>query len=97
MPLDDNQLSDKINVLSAENGGQVIFCSSQYNQTSWGAQHFIDGKLGHGHRYASKNRNSAEIIFAIPKTETITQLCFNPYTVELSKTWTKLVKVEVSI
>ncbi len=96
MPQDDNRLSDKINVLCTENGGQVIFCSSQYNQTSWGAQNLIDGKLGHGHGYASKNRNSAEIVFAIPKTETITQLCFNPYTVESSKTWAKLVKVEVS-
>jgi hypothetical protein len=97
MPQNDNRLSDKINVLCAENGGQVIFCSSQYNQTSWGAQHLIDGKLGRGHGYASKNRNSAEIIFAIPKTETIVQLCFNPYTIESSQTWAKLVKVEVSI
>ncbi len=94
---DDNRLSDKFNVLCAENGGQVIFCSSQYNQTSWGAQNLIDGKLGHGHGYASKNRNSAEIIFAIPKIETIGQLCFNPYTVESSKTWAKLVEVEFSI
>ena len=97
MPQDDNRLSDKINVLCAENGGQVIFCSSQYNQTSWGAQNLIDGKLGHGHGYASKNRSSAEIIFAIPKIETIGQLCFNPYTVESSKTWAKLVEVEFSI
>ena len=37
-------------------------------------------KLGHGYGYPSKNRNSAEIIFAIPKTETILQLCFNPCT-----------------
>ena len=61
---------------------------------------FADGQrpeLGRGHGYASKNRNSAEIIFAIPKTETILQLCFNPYTVESPKTWAKLVKVEVSI
>jgi hypothetical protein len=42
LPQDDNQLSDKINVLYAENGGRVIFGSSQYNQTSWGAQHLID-------------------------------------------------------
>jgi hypothetical protein len=97
MPLDDNRLSDKNNVLNVENGGQVIFCSSQYNQTSWGAQHLIDGKLGHGHGYASKDRNPAEIIFAIPKIETIMQLCFNPYTIESPKTWAKLVKVETSI
>lgn len=96
IPLDDNRLSDKFNVLCTENGGQVIFCSSQYNQTSWGAQNLIDGKLGDGHGYASKNRDSAEIVFAIPKTETIRQLCFNPYTTESSKTWAKLVKVEVS-
>jgi hypothetical protein len=96
MSPDDKRLSDKINVLCAENGGQIIFCSSQYNQTSWGAHHLIDGKLGSGHGYASKNRNPAEIVFAIPKIETITQLCFNPYTVESPKTWAKFVKVEVS-
>ena len=72
MPSDDYRLSDKINVLYAENGGQIISCSSQYNQTSWGAHHLIDGKLGKGHGYASKNRNSAEIVFVIPKIETIT-------------------------
>ena len=96
IPRDDNRLSNKINVLFTENGGQVVFCSSQYNQTSWGAQNLIDGKLDDGHGYASKNRNAAEIVFAIPKTETITQLCFNPYTVESPETWAKLVKVEVS-
>jgi hypothetical protein len=96
MPQADKRLSNKINVLSTENGGQVIFCSSQYNQTVWGAKNLIDGKIDSGHGYASKNRNSAEIVFAIPKTETITQLCFNPYTVESPETWAKLVKVEVS-
>jgi len=96
IPRADNRLSNKINVLLAENGGQVVFCSSQYDQTSWGAQNLIDGKLDHGHGYASKNRNAAEIVFAIPKTETITQLCFNPYTTESPETWAKLVKVEVS-
>lgn len=96
MPQDDNRLSNKFNVLCTENGGQVVFCSSQYNQTSWGAQNLIDGKLDDGHGFASKNRNAAEIVFAIPKTKTITKLCFNPYTVESPKTWAKLVKVEVS-
>ena len=96
IPKDDNRQSDKSNVLFAENGGQVIFCSSQYNQTSWGAQNLIDGELGNGHGYASKNRNAAEIIFAIPKTETIRELCFNPYTVESPNTWAKHVKVGVS-
>jgi hypothetical protein len=42
IPLDNNRLSDKKNVLYVENGGRVIFGSSQYNQTSWGAQHLID-------------------------------------------------------
>jgi hypothetical protein len=96
MSEDDNRQSDKSNVLCAENGGQVIFCSSQYNQTSWGAKNLIDSKLGHGHGYASKNRNAAEIIFAMPKTETIRELCFNPYTVESPNTWAKRVRVEVS-
>jgi F5/8 type C domain len=96
IPRVDNRLSNKINVLLTENGGQVVSCSNQYNQTSWGAQNLIDGKLDSGHGYASKNRNAAEIVFAIPKTETITQLCFNPYTVESPETWAKLVKVEVS-
>lgn len=96
MPQDDNRLSNKFNVLLTENGGQVVFCSSQYNKTSWGPQNLIDGKLDLGHGYASKNRNPAEIVFAIPKTETINKLCFNPYTTESPETWAKLVKVEVS-
>ena len=96
IPKDNNRQSDKSNVLFAGNGGQVIFCSSQYNQTSWGAQNLIDGELGNGHGYASKNRNAAEIIFAIPSTETIRELCFNPYTVESPNAWAKRVKVEVS-
>lgn len=93
---EDNRLSDKINVLCAENGGRVVSCSSQFNQTSWGANNLIDRKLGSGRGYASKNRDPAEIVFSFPKIETITQLCFNPYTIEPPNRWAKLVKVEVS-
>jgi hypothetical protein len=96
MPQVDEQLSQKINVLSTENGGQVVFCSSQYNETSWGAVNLIDGRLGSNHGYASKNSEPAEIVFSLPKIETITQFCFDPYTTESSTTWASLVKVEVS-
>ena len=90
------QRAGKINVLAAENGGQVVSCSSQYNATSWGAHNLIDGQLGSSHGYASRNREPAEIVFSLPKIETITQLCFNPYTTESPKTWAKRVTVEVS-
>jgi hypothetical protein len=96
MPQVDKQLSQKNNVLSTENGGQVVFCSSQYNQTSWGADNLIDGELGTKHGYASRNTDPVEIVFSLPRIETITQFCFNPYTIESSNTWAKLVKVEVS-
>lgn len=96
MVQDDNRLSEKINVLCTENGGRVISCSNQYNQTSWGARNLIDGQLGSNHGYASRDRNPAEIVFSLPKIETITQLCFNPYTTESPNRWAKLIKVEVS-
>lgn len=96
MAQDDNRLKDKINVLSTENGGQVVSCSSQYNQSSWGARNLIDGQLDSYHGYASRDRSPAEIVFSLPKIEAITQLCFNPYTTESPNTWAKLVKVEVS-
>ena len=96
MVQNDSRLSDKINVLFAENGGRVVSCSNQYNQTSWGARNLIDGRLGSNHSYASRDRNPAEIVFSLPGIETITQLCFNPYTTESPNTWAKLVKVEVS-
>jgi hypothetical protein len=92
----NRKLLDKINVLAAENGGQVIYCSSQYNATSWGANNLIDGQLGQEHGFASKNRDPSEIVFALPGMETLTQLCFNPYTVESPNTWAKRVLVEVS-
>ena len=96
MPQDAERRSQKTNLLSTENGGQVVFCSSQYNQTSWGADNLIDGELGTNHGYASRNTEPAEIVFSLPKIETITQFCFNPYTTESSTTWAKLVKIEVS-
>jgi hypothetical protein len=96
MPQVDERRSQKTNLLSTENGGQVVFCSNQYNQTSWSADNLIDGKLGTNHGYASRNTEPAEIVFSLPKIETITQFCFNPYTTESSTTWAKLVRVEVS-
>ena len=92
----DEQRPQKANLLSTENGGQVVFCSSQYNQTSWGADNLIDGELGRKHGYASRNTEPAEIVFSLPKIKTITQFCFNPYTTESSTTWAKFVRVEVS-
>jgi hypothetical protein len=88
--------ADRLNVLAAENGGRVVFCSSQYNQTSWGAENLIDGQLGSEHGYANQHSKPVEIVFALPATETLTQLCFNPYTVESSDRWAKNVAVAVS-
>jgi len=93
---DKGQRAGKINVLSSKNGGRVIACSSQYNSTSWGARNLIDGQLGSNHEYASRNREPAEIVFALSKTETLSQLCFNPYTTESPQTWAKRVQVEIS-
>ena len=84
------------NVLAAENGGRVIFCSSQYNQTTWSAQNLIDGQLGRGHGYANLYGKPVEIVFALPKAETLARLCFNPYTVESSDRWAKNIAVAVS-
>jgi len=92
----DEQRSQKTNLLSTENGGQVVLCSNQYNQTSWGPDNLIDGELGTNHGYASRNTEPAEIVFSLPKVETIAQFCFNPYTTESPTTWAKLVRVEVS-
>ena len=88
--------ADRLNVLAAENGGRVVFCSSQYNQTTWGAENLIDGQLGSGHGYANQHSKPVEIVFALPAAETLTQLCFNPYTVESSDRWAKNVAVAVS-
>ncbi len=88
--------TDRLNVLAAENGGRVVFCSSQYNQTAWGAGNLIDSQLGDGHGYANQHGKPVEIVFALPAAEFLTQLCFNPYTVESSDRWAKNVAVEVS-
>ena len=73
--------ADHLNVLAAENGGRVVLCSSQYNQTTWGAENLIDGQLGSGHGYANQHNKPVEIVFTLSAAETLTQLCFNPYTV----------------
>ena len=65
--------ADRLNVLAAENGGQVVFCSSQYNQTTWGAENLIDGQLGSGHGYANQHSKPVEVVFALPAAETLTQ------------------------
>jgi hypothetical protein len=88
--------SDQINVLAQKNGTEVVFCSSEYNKTAWSSRNLIDGRLGSGHGYASRNNQPAEIVFALPRTETITQLGFNPYTIESAATWARVVQVEVS-
>ena len=86
----------RLNVLATENGGRVVFCSSQYNQTTWGAENLIDSQLGSGHGYANQHSKPVEIVFALPAAETLTQLCFNPYTMESSDRWAKNVAVAVS-
>jgi hypothetical protein len=87
---------DRLNVLAPENGGRVVFSSSQYNQTTWGPENLIDGQLGSGHGYANQHNKPAEIVFALPAAETLTQFCFNPYTVESSDRWAKNVTIAVS-
>ena len=90
-------MEGRFNVLAAENGGRVMYCSSQYNQTSWAPRNLIDGQLGSGHGYSNQHGKPVEIVFALSAAETLTQLCFNPYTVESSDRWAKNVAVAVSI
>ena len=86
----------RLNVLASENGGRVVFSSSQYNKTTWGPENLIDGQLGSGHGYANQHNKPAEIVFALPAAEILTQFCFNPYTVESSDRWAKNVTIAVS-
>lgn len=84
------------NVLAAENGGKLVYTTTQYDDGGWAARNLIDGKLGAGHEYCTQPNTSAEMVFVLPKTAKIIQVAFNPYTTEDPKRWAREVEVQLS-
>ncbi|MGV8073185.1 MAG: VWA domain-containing protein [Syntrophobacteraceae bacterium] len=84
------------NVLSEENGGKLLYFTGQYDNTSWAARNLVDGQLGRDHGYASKDNATAEVVFVLPEVTTVTQVAFNPFTIESPDNWVKDVEVQVS-
>lgn len=84
------------NVLAAENGGKLVYTTTQYDDGGWAARNLIDGKLGAGHEFCTQPNTPAEMVFVLPKPAKITQVAFNPYTSEDPKRWAKEVEVQVS-
>jgi Ca-activated chloride channel family protein len=84
------------NVLVEENGGKLVYFSSQYNDTDWSAKNLIDGKVGKDNGYCAKDNKPTEIVFVLSSVSTITQVAFNPMTREGPNNWVKDVEVQVS-
>lgn len=84
------------NVFSEQIGGKILYFSNQYNDSDWAAKNLIDGQVGKGHGYCSKDNTPVEILFALPKAVTLTHVAFNPFTVEDPNRWAKEVEVQVS-
>ncbi|HBD06848.1 MAG TPA: hypothetical protein DCZ69_01185 [Syntrophobacteraceae bacterium] len=84
------------NVLAEENGGKLVYFSSQYNDTDWAAKNLIDGKVGKDNGYCAKDNKPAEVVFVLPSVTTLSQVAFNPMTREGPPNWAKDVEVQVS-
>jgi hypothetical protein len=84
------------NVVAEENGGKLVYFTSQYNDSDWAAKNLIDGQVGQGHGYCTSDSKPAEVVFVLPSVTTITQVAFTPFTVEDVGNWAKEVEVQVS-
>jgi hypothetical protein len=84
------------NVLAVDNGGKLVYFTSQYDDGGWAARNLIDGKLGQDHQYASAGNTPTEVCFVLPEVKKIVQVAFNPYATESQDNWAKEVEVEVS-
>lgn len=85
-----------INVLAASQGTQILFITSQYNDSDWAAARLIDEAIGEAHGYSSKDASPQEILFELPKTAILSSAVIDPYTTEREDRWAKDVEIWVS-
>ncbi len=84
------------NLAAAENGGHIVFFSSQYNDTEWRIDHLLSGSANQGWAGASAGPQSVVIGFRGNGLALIEDILINPYTREDPRTWAKEVEVQVS-
>jgi VWFA-related protein len=95
-PAAQAQAMAKLNVLAAAQGTQILFATSQYDDSAWAANNLIDEAIGENHGYAASDRKPQEILFQLPKTAMISQVIIDPYTKEGEDNWAKNVELWVS-
>jgi outer membrane protein OmpA-like peptidoglycan-associated protein len=84
------------NVAASAAGGRVVFFSSQYDDSTWKAEHLIDGSAEKG--WAAQNAGPHTVIVAF-KDQALAEvhdIIVNPYTRESPATWAKDVEVLIS-
>jgi outer membrane protein OmpA-like peptidoglycan-associated protein len=84
------------NLAASAAGGRVVFFSSQYDDSSWRAEHLIDGSADKG--WAAQNAGAHSVILAF-KDQALAEvhdIIVNPYTKESPATWAKDVEVLIS-
>jgi outer membrane protein OmpA-like peptidoglycan-associated protein len=84
------------NLAASAAGGRVVFFSSQYDESTWKAEHLIDGAAEKG--WAAQNAGAHSVILAFKDQglAEIHDIIVNPYTRESPATWAKDVEVLVS-
>jgi outer membrane protein OmpA-like peptidoglycan-associated protein len=84
------------NVAALAAGGRVVFFSSQYDDSTWKAEHLIDGSAEKG--WAAQNAGAHSVILAFKNQglAEIHDIIVNPYTKEAPATWAKDIEVLIS-
>jgi outer membrane protein OmpA-like peptidoglycan-associated protein len=84
------------NIAASAAGGRVVFFSSQYDESTWKAEHLIDGSADKG--WAAQNAGAHSVILAFKDQglAEIHDIIVNPYTKESPSTWAKEVEVLIS-
>lgn len=92
-PVAGQQISS---LAALDNGGHVVFFTSQYDSSSWKIENLIDGSSDSG--WASQNAFPQAVVLAFQdnKLATIEDILINPYTREASTNWAKEIEIQVS-
>jgi outer membrane protein OmpA-like peptidoglycan-associated protein len=84
------------NLAALGEGGRLVYFSSQYDGSTWKAEHLIDGSTEKGWAGQNKGAQSVVIAFRNNALAEVHDIIVNPYTREDPSTWAREVEFQVS-
>jgi outer membrane protein OmpA-like peptidoglycan-associated protein len=87
---------DLKNIAALNEGGHIVFFSSQYNDSSWKVSQLLDGSTNTG--WAGNSGDSQYVIIAFKDNQLaeIEDILINPYSRESKNKWARDIEIEAS-